>query len=50
MATPFYVMISETILAFPLAVKSASNGILVWEKKIKNTTAGEALCLVKYVG
>lgn len=32
MATPFYVMISETILAFPLAAKSASNGILVGKK------------------
>lgn len=32
MATPFYVMISEMILAFPLAAKSASNGILVGKK------------------
>lgn len=47
MATPFYAMISETILAFPLAVKSASNSVLAERKK---NTAGAALRLVKYVG
>lgn len=32
MVRPFYVLISEMILAFPLAAKSASNGILVGKK------------------